>query len=201
MQEPAERPRFGEPDGQRPFATAGSGYVENLGYYQMHHKGPPLKLFFLKMFIARLWRGVAASAKNVSSDASSSIWDRSGRAVTKSYTKASPWDTCWPFGRKPSWIAVKKGHGAVSTLLLTHDRESNIAPIALYKTDSNEPSLECDVCTSRISRAAFHFHCNLCAGGDWDICEVCRECGATCMETAHVLVKRTMVDGLWSEVT
>lgn len=56
-------------------------------------------------------------------------------------------------------------------------------------------ALQCDVCTLSISRAAFRFHCNLCAGGDWDICEVCREWGATCMETDHVLVKRTMVDG------
>ncbi|KAJ4378694.1 hypothetical protein N0V86_005565 [Didymella sp. IMI 355093] len=105
------------------------------------------------------------------------------------------------FGRKPSWIATKKGHIAVSTLLFAHNRESNIEPTAPYETDNDELYLICDVCTSGISKAAFHFHCNLCDGGDWDVCEVCRECGAKCVETAHVLVKRTMIDGLWSEVT
>jgi hypothetical protein len=103
-------------------------------------------------------------------------------------------------GRNPSWIAARKGHGAALTLLLIHNGESNIGPTAPYETDNDGVYLECDVCTSRIPRTAFHFHCNLCAGGDWDVCEVCRKCGATCVETAHVLVKRTMVDGLWSEV-
>ena len=102
------------------------------------------------------------------------------------------------FGRKPSWIAAKKGHSAVLKLFRTYNEEPNTEPIAW---ENDQLYLECDICTSKILEAAFHYHCNLCSGGGWDICEDCRMCGATCLEMAHVLVKRTMLDGVWSEVT
>ena len=105
------------------------------------------------------------------------------------------------FGRKPSWIAAKKGHGAVSKLLQTYDGKPNTSPTAPSNGSHTQPRLECDVCTSSISESVYHYHCNLCFGGDWDVCEDCRKCGATCVETAHILVKRTMLDGVWSEIT
>ncbi|OAF98565.1 uncharacterized protein CC84DRAFT_1106051, partial [Paraphaeosphaeria sporulosa] len=104
-------------------------------------------------------------------------------------------------GRKPSWIAVKKGHGAVSKVLQAHDGESNTEPIVPPNGNHHQSRLECDVCTSKIPTTVFHYHCNLCAGGNWDICEDCRKCGATCVDPAHLLLKRTMLNGVWSEIT
>ena len=106
----------------------------------------------------------------------------------------------YSLGWKPSCKAAKKGHGAVLALLFTHDEESIIEPTTPYEPDDDQPYLECNLYNLRILRTAFHFHCNLCADGDWEVCEVCRECRATCVETARVLVKRTMIDGLRCEV-
>ncbi|OAG12718.1 ankyrin [Paraphaeosphaeria sporulosa] len=104
-------------------------------------------------------------------------------------------------GRKPSWIAAKKGHGAVSKLLQEHDGETSTEPTVLSNENHHQSALECNVCTSQIPTTVFHYHCNLCAGGDWDVCEDCRKCGATCVAPAHTLRKREMLDGVWSEIT
>jgi ankyrin repeat protein len=104
-------------------------------------------------------------------------------------------------GRSPFWIASKKGHSAASKLLQAYVREPNTSPTAPPNGNHNQPSLECDVCTSHISENDACYHCNLCAAGDWDICEDCRRCGATCLETAHVLVKWAKLNGVWSETT
>jgi ankyrin repeat protein len=103
-------------------------------------------------------------------------------------------------GRKPSWIAAKKGYDALSKFLQAYKGEPNTGQRAPYDWSNNEPGLnqpsrECDVCTSSIPRTVSYYHCNLCAGGDWDVCEDCRKCGATCPEASHILVKRMMLDG------
>jgi ankyrin repeat protein len=105
------------------------------------------------------------------------------------------------YGRKPSWIATKKGHGAVAILLDGWGEETDKKQEASPRVSNNPPRLECDVCTSSIPTIARHYHCNLCNSGDWDVCEDCRKMGATCMESAHTLVDRTMLDGTWVDVT
>jgi ankyrin repeat protein len=105
------------------------------------------------------------------------------------------------FGRRPSWIAKKKGHGAVSKLLEGYrgeiDQELEMSP----KFSNDQWFLECDVCTSNIPASACHYHCNVCAGGDWDMCADCRMTGASCVKPVHTLVKRTMLDGVWIEAS
>ncbi|CAN9361213.1 unnamed protein product [Alternaria alternata] len=105
------------------------------------------------------------------------------------------------YGRKPSWIATKKGHGAVAILLDGWSEETDKEQKASPRVSNNPPRLECDVCTSSIPISARHYHCKLCIGGDWDVCEDCRKMGATCMESAHTLVERTILDGAWVDVT
>jgi ankyrin repeat protein len=105
------------------------------------------------------------------------------------------------YGRKPSWIARKKGYGAVAILLDGWGEETDKEQEASPRVSNNPPRLECDVCTSSIPTIARHYHCNLCNSGDWDVCEDCRNMGATCMEAAHTLVERTMLDGTWVDVT
>ncbi|KAI2483801.1 Ank-2 multi-domain protein [Pyrenophora tritici-repentis] len=105
------------------------------------------------------------------------------------------------FGRKPSWIATKKGHGAISALLNGYVGETDKEQEASPKVSNDDSHLKCDVCTLSIPKSAHHYHCNVCAGGDWDVCEDCTTTGATCVELAHTLVERTMLDGVWVEVT
>ncbi|CAA9959481.1 Arp Ankyrin repeat protein [Pyrenophora teres f. maculata] len=105
------------------------------------------------------------------------------------------------FGRKPSWIATKKGHDAISALLNGYVGETDKEQEASLKVSNDDSHLQCDVCTSTIPKSAHHYHCNVCAGGDWDVCEDCTKTGATCVELAHTLVERTMLDGVWVEVT
>ncbi|CAN9092244.1 unnamed protein product [Alternaria alternata] len=96
------------------------------------------------------------------------------------------------FGRTPFWIATKKGHDAASKLLWEECEETSTERPAPTKIDNNQRGILCDVCTSRTIAPAFHYHCCLCAGGDWDMCEDCKASGACCADAAHILVKRTM---------
>ena len=105
------------------------------------------------------------------------------------------------FGRTPCWVATKKGYGSVSKLLYVHDRDNDIEQAALSDCSSDQQLLECDVCTLSIQSTAYHYHCNSCIGGDWDMCDDCKNCGATCLEMAHILVKRKMIEGVWVEIT
>lgn len=104
------------------------------------------------------------------------------------------------FGRTPFWIATKKGHDAASKLLWEECEEAGTERPVPLKVDNNQRDPLCDVCTSRITVTAFHYHCCLCAGGDWDMCEDCKASGASCAETAHTLVKRTMRNEQWVQV-
>ncbi|KAH7082954.1 ankyrin repeat domain-containing protein [Paraphoma chrysanthemicola] len=94
------------------------------------------------------------------------------------------------FRRKPSWIAAKKGHGSVSKFLQGYGGEPDIGQTAAPDVRRVQVGLACDVCTSSISLGVPYYHCVHCSGGDWDLCDDCRNCGATCMDTTHVLVKR-----------
>ena len=105
------------------------------------------------------------------------------------------------FGRKPFWIAMKKGHDAVSKLLYGYGGEPGTVQIASLDSSNDQPCLECDVCTSNIHTNVYHYHCTLCAGGNWDVCEDCKMSGAACVEMAHASVIRTMRNGIWFEIT
>ncbi|KAI8944701.1 ankyrin repeat-containing domain protein [Xylaria longipes] len=73
--------------------------------------------------------------------------------------------------------------------------------IALEIPDSTAPTrspetsstMSCDVCTLRITRQGDYYHCGICAGGDFDICEDCYVLGASCLGDTHELVKKVAV--------
>ncbi|KAK5168139.1 uncharacterized protein LTR77_006707 [Saxophila tyrrhenica] len=49
---------------------------------------------------------------------------------------------------------------------------------------------ECDVAMDDV-----HFHCNICDGGDYDLCEDCVASGKLCSGDGHWLIKRFIKDG------
>ncbi|KAF2734376.1 ankyrin, partial [Polyplosphaeria fusca] len=105
------------------------------------------------------------------------------------------------FGQTPFWIASKKAHVSVSDFLAKECGETNVQRQDPSKNDDNRTSMTCDVCTLNVKGNEFHLHCQSCAGGDWNMCEDCEGRGAFCEDTTHFLVKRTMKDGNWVEVT
>ncbi|ORY00885.1 hypothetical protein BCR34DRAFT_546658 [Clohesyomyces aquaticus] len=105
------------------------------------------------------------------------------------------------FGQTPFWIASKKGYIEISEFLGKECGDTEIQRQALPGNDDNRTSISCDVCTLNVKGNAFHFHCQYCAGGDWDMCAECKGRGAFCEDATHLLVKRTTNKGNWVEVT
>ncbi|KAI9155090.1 ankyrin repeat domain containing protein [Paramyrothecium foliicola] len=103
------------------------------------------------------------------------------------------------FGRTPFWIAARKGHHAVARMLRGDRDGADVPPMGSINRDYGQRA-ECDVCTMPIPGTTFHYHCRLCAYGDWDMCEDCKEKGASCAEATHVLVKRAIRGGMWVEL-
>lgn len=51
----------------------------------------------------------------------------------------------------------------------------------------------CNECDKPLADA--HFHCSICDGGDYDLCETCVEAGKTCEGEGHWLIKRFIKHG------
>ena len=107
-------------------------------------------------------------------------------------------------GRSPALIAAKNGHHSAMELLLgsvtnmtTGEYETTLAA---FTTRWPSRFLFCDVCQVPIRTSQHHYHCDSCSGGDWDMCKECKEAGASCFSTKHVLIQRAIRDGAWVEV-
>lgn len=48
--------------------------------------------------------------------------------------------------------------------------------------------ISCDICLEICH--GYHYHCNICSGGDFDICKKCIEAGKHCLKRDHVLLER-----------
>ncbi|KAI0860567.1 hypothetical protein F4860DRAFT_478862 [Xylaria cubensis] len=66
------------------------------------------------------------------------------------------------------------------------------APPRTAPTRSNETLSQwgCDICTLLIAKRRMYYHCDICASGDFDICEDCYALGARCIGGTHELVKK-----------
>jgi hypothetical protein len=109
-------------------------------------------------------------------------------------------DNC---GRTSLWIAAKRGHRAVIDVLQAGaDVVASDADLCAAHELSRTCALVCDICTLGIVLTEFHYHCHICGNGAWDICADCKELGIACLDSAHVLVRRTMRDSGddWIEV-
>ena len=104
------------------------------------------------------------------------------------------------FGQRPFWIALTKGHNAVSHFLNKECRETDVERQASREGGNSQSSIICDVCTSNIETTVFYYHCQHCAGGDWYMCEDCKGRGAFCEDSMHPLLKRIVKDERLVEV-
>lgn len=108
------------------------------------------------------------------------------------------------YGRTPAWIAAMKNNTPMLDFLRTvyetnaWDVEDIPQPRELVGKPHGE-GVMCELCTWSFAREVPHFHCRLCAFGDWDMCEECREAGGQCMDEGHSLVRRYWKNGVYVE--
>ena len=53
------------------------------------------------------------------------------------------------------------------------------------------------VCCNRCDKPVLdaHYHCSICDGGDYDLCEACVTAGSVCRGDGHWLIKRSIKNG------
>jgi ankyrin repeat protein len=97
------------------------------------------------------------------------------------------------YGQTPLWIASKRGHVAVSKFLSAKCGVTDIQLPLSPKSDEEQDSGLCHVCTSYIKEEEIYFKCSECTRGNRHVCANCKERGAYCEDVTHVLVERAMV--------
>ncbi|KAI5811615.1 hypothetical protein DFH27DRAFT_621097, partial [Peziza echinospora] len=71
--------------------------------------------------------------------------------------------------------------------------EPSVAPKPKPLTMKQVYAVYCNVCSVDVDSA--HFHCGICDGGDFDLCEKCVTEGKHCLNEQHWMVKRSITNG------
>ena len=101
------------------------------------------------------------------------------------------------FWRTPPWWAGQRRSISVRQLLLKYvgnPSEQDCGPEAPGVSASvvaYGSSRICDVSTLGIPKLAGWYYCNICNGGDFDICVDCYALGTRCLDDEHDLGERT----------
>ncbi|KAL1310711.1 hypothetical protein AAFC00_000968 [Neodothiora populina] len=80
--------------------------------------------------------------------------------------------------------------------LAAHGREHELSLLNKNDASSNTTtswSVYCNECDTAMDDV--HFHCGICDGGDYDLCEACVDNGKFCPGEGHWLIKRSMNNG------
>lgn len=95
------------------------------------------------------------------------------------------------FGRTPQYDATMQSRYQIAELLRGHAAILG-GPSGVSKSISEYSVVyrACDVCLCDIIRGEVFHHCFRCNGGDFDICDVCHQVGARCLDSAHQLTMR-----------
>lgn len=98
------------------------------------------------------------------------------------------------FGRSVSWWAKRMGNPDVQELLADH---SKIRGIPIFDENFDEWSAPnrpirrcCDCCTLDISKDTVYYRCNICDGGDFDVCITCYELEGRCLQDGHYMFRK-----------
>jgi hypothetical protein len=78
---------------------------------------------------------------------------------------------------------------AVVKLLLKEYRDNGIA-FRIRDMSRRQSSVICDTCEAGILDFVPHYHCTICADGDFDICQSCITDGKFCQDYCHKLIER-----------
>lgn len=77
--------------------------------------------------------------------------------------------------------------------LALRTRPSAASMISKFSAVSSTWSVYCNECDSAMDNV--HFHCSICDGGDYDLCETCVQSGKLCPGEGHWLIKRFIASG------
>ncbi|KAJ5397843.1 hypothetical protein N7509_005956 [Penicillium cosmopolitanum] len=85
-------------------------------------------------------------------------------------------------------------------------QQESVGPIDREKITSvgeewEEFEATCDTCDEPISPYDMHYHCSICDGNNFDICQECVASGGTCYDPTHTWQKTIIVDGSWKEIS
>jgi hypothetical protein len=89
------------------------------------------------------------------------------------------------------FIAQRTGDTDLQSSLLRDPSPNRESPINAHVTwfrNAGAIVVNCDVCTCPVPDV--HWHCDVCTGGDWDMCFGCRMTGSGC-PGGHALVERS----------
>ena len=101
------------------------------------------------------------------------------------------------FGQTPLWWARRRGNADIAQLLLENAEKRGIslcedeAPLAAGLTSNDKTSRWCNVCTLNIPKDEVYYQCEVCNGGDFDICLECYKIGGRCLKDSHDLAPET----------
>ncbi|KAJ5363355.1 hypothetical protein N7541_004199 [Penicillium brevicompactum] len=95
------------------------------------------------------------------------------------------------FGRTPLYDATMQSHHNIVEILRGHAAVlEGHSSVSKPMTEHSVVYRACDVCLCDIIRGEAFHHCFTCHGGDFDICDVCHQVGARCLNSAHQLTMR-----------
>lgn len=93
------------------------------------------------------------------------------------------------YGRDAEYEANKRGHRNVARALLCSTGGENILLSGAKSSKRSRGQTFCDICFVILPYGSHYFHCKICHGGDFDICQYCEESGASCFMEGHQLYK------------
>jgi len=95
------------------------------------------------------------------------------------------------FGRTPLWYATRYGYSDVAHVLRDSAEKSGISlyedglPVEVRSSSADGTSRWCDVCTLGIQKHDDYYECQVCNGGDFNVCLECYKSGGHCLEVDH----------------
>lgn len=105
-------------------------------------------------------------------------------------------------GARHCGLLPKKSHREVLEFLSEVCGLTSLEKVSLPDHGHDAVYDICNVCTSPISAADFHFyHCEYCSNGNWCVCEDCWKRGAHCAEETHTLTEIIKEGQNWVEIT
>lgn len=72
-------------------------------------------------------------------------------------------------------------------------------PVISHNSSNGMFCIDCNNCSRSIANE--HYHCSICAGGDYDLCPQCVDAGASCCGDGHWLIKRVVSNGVVTNST
>ncbi|KAI9928037.1 hypothetical protein MW887_002889 [Aspergillus wentii] len=117
--------------------------------------------------------------------------------VAQDETMPSTASSSSPSQNDTNQAALADSHPRYRDFMLSQDNLS--LPVVSHKSPSGLFCIDCNHCGRSIPNE--HYHCSICADGDYDLCLQCVDAGVSCQGKEHWLIKRLVDDGVVTNST